>query len=99
MDVVSIISRLQAQHQVILAELLRRQDTKVEPLPHLSGQVGWGKTGTVYENIHFKTSVSISFYIIEHAVTHRYPQLKRPESQSVKAYLGELEQRVCRSGL
>ena len=37
----------------------------------------WGDFGTSYEKVHFKTAIAKSYYLLESAVTNRYPDLYR----------------------
>ncbi|KAK9766818.1 hypothetical protein K7432_003809 [Basidiobolus ranarum] len=68
-------------------ERIRKIQQQLEPLPNKCKQPGWGQIGTVYEDIHFKTSVVRTLGFIDQAVFRISPSLARPENITVSQYM------------
>eukprot|EP01086_Lenisia_limosa_P012902 TRINITY_DN41564_c0_g1_i1.p1 TRINITY_DN41564_c0_g1~~TRINITY_DN41564_c0_g1_i1.p1 ORF type:complete len:138 (-),score=1.96 TRINITY_DN41564_c0_g1_i1:27-440(-) len=82
-----------SQYEVIQAEYRRAEETTIEPLPQLAGQDGWGKQGTEYENVHFKSSIAKSYFLLEHAAVHRDEMFERASSHTIRAYVKNLSEK------
>ncbi|KAG9392820.1 hypothetical protein J8273_5753 [Carpediemonas membranifera] len=72
----------------IHTETLREADIiNSDPPIRIPAADGWGKPGSEYSRVHFKTSVAKSYLILEQAAVHADLRLSRPPGHSVRRYV------------
>eukprot|EP01027_Heterolobosea_sp_BB2_P014904 GEZU01021376.1.p1 GENE.GEZU01021376.1~~GEZU01021376.1.p1 ORF type:complete len:143 (+),score=31.97 GEZU01021376.1:371-799(+) len=76
-------------------ELDKSIQTKIEPIPELSGAPGWGKPETEFSTVNFKLAIARSHLLLERAATYRDPSLSRHPTQSVRDYVFFLRERCA----
>ncbi|EFA82414.1 hypothetical protein PPL_04839 [Heterostelium album PN500] len=85
------------QRTVILNEIVKSKQTQAQIKPqigdHPIGHLGWGSPGSEYAKVHFKTSISKSWIILERAAIHFDPELKREPKMCIRDYVNLLLER------
>eukprot|EP01132_Coremiostelium_polycephalum_P004052 gene4052-5074_t len=84
------------QRSIILNQLVKSKQTQSRIQPPIGdspiGHLGWGAPGSEYAKVHFKTSISKSWIILERAATHYNPTLKRESKLCIRDYVQFLQQ-------
>ncbi|CAG8538113.1 4119_t:CDS:2, partial [Funneliformis mosseae] len=76
-------------HNLIVSELTRvsRIALAGEPRPEDGGRPGWGRPGSSYNNIHFRSSIIETLSLIEQQAVRCSLNLARQPSMSVQRYI------------
>jgi len=86
----------------ILNELVRSNETRIDPVVNLEDHMGFGlqeNEDGEFNPIHFKTTIATSFWILESIVAYGDASLKRPSSMCVRDYLLSLVRKDNRLNL
>ncbi|CAI2164810.1 300_t:CDS:2 [Funneliformis geosporum] len=76
-------------HNLIVSELTRvsRIALAGEPRPEDGGRPGWGRPGSSYHNIHFRSSIIETLSLIEQQAVRSSENFARQPSMSVQRYI------------
>ncbi|KAM9995317.1 hypothetical protein ACTFIY_001505 [Dictyostelium cf. discoideum] len=84
------------QRTIILNEIVRSKQiqSKIEPtmiggnsVASNIGHLGWGPPNSEYSKVHFKTSISKSWIVLESAATHYSSHLKKDPKSCIRDYV------------
>ncbi|KAN0019391.1 hypothetical protein ACTFIU_002599 [Dictyostelium citrinum] len=84
------------QRTIILNEIVRSKQiqSKIEPTmiggnsaASNIGHLGWGPPNSEYSKVHFKTSISKSWIVLESAATHYSSHLKKDPKSCIRDYI------------